>query len=39
MEDVIIIGGGVCGCSLLYELSRYRVRALLLDRKVICKRK
>jgi glycerol-3-phosphate dehydrogenase len=32
MEDVIIIGGGVCGCSLLYELSRYRVRALLLEK-------
>ncbi|MDR0598912.1 MAG: NAD(P)/FAD-dependent oxidoreductase [Treponema sp.] len=32
MEDVIIIGGGVCGCSLLYELSRYRLNTLLLER-------
>jgi glycerol-3-phosphate dehydrogenase len=32
MEDVIIIGGGVCGCSLLYELSRYKVSALLLEK-------
>ena len=30
--DVIIIGGGVCGCSLLYELSRYRVSTLLLEK-------
>lgn len=27
-----IIGGGVCGCSLLYELSRYRVKAVLLEK-------
>jgi glycerol-3-phosphate dehydrogenase len=32
IEDVIIIGGGVCGCSLLYELSRYKVKALLLEK-------
>ena len=32
MKDLIIIGGGVCGCSLLYELSRYRVSALLLEK-------
>jgi glycerol-3-phosphate dehydrogenase len=32
MEDVIIIGGGICGCSLLYELSRYNVNALLLEK-------
>jgi glycerol-3-phosphate dehydrogenase len=32
MEDVIIIGGGVCGCSLLYELSRYKISALLLEK-------
>jgi glycerol-3-phosphate dehydrogenase len=32
MEDLIIIGGGVCGCSLLYELSRYRVSVLLLEK-------
>jgi len=32
MVDIIIIGGGVCGCSLLYELSRYRVSVLLLEK-------
>jgi len=32
MEDVIIIGGGVCGCSLLYELSRYKISTLLLEK-------
>jgi glycerol-3-phosphate dehydrogenase len=32
MYDVIIIGGGVSGCSLLYSLSRYRVKALLLEK-------
>jgi glycerol-3-phosphate dehydrogenase len=32
MTDVIIIGGGVCGCSLLWELSRYKVNALLLEK-------
>jgi glycerol-3-phosphate dehydrogenase len=31
-EDVIIIGGGVCGCSLLYELSRYNIKTLLLEK-------
>lgn len=32
MLDVIIIGGGICGCSLLYELSRFQVRAALLEK-------
>ncbi|GAB7140749.1 NAD(P)/FAD-dependent oxidoreductase [Deferribacterales bacterium RsTz2092] len=32
MYDVIIIGGGVCGCSILYELSRYDVNTLLVER-------
>jgi len=32
MEDIIIIGGGACGCALLYELSRYSVSALLLEK-------
>jgi glycerol-3-phosphate dehydrogenase len=32
MNDLIIIGGGVCGCSLLYELSRYKISALLLEK-------
>jgi len=32
MEDVIIIGGGVCGCSLLYELSRYKINVLLIEK-------
>ena len=29
---MIIIGGGVSGCSLLYELSRYNVSVLLLEK-------
>ncbi|MDR3302153.1 MAG: NAD(P)/FAD-dependent oxidoreductase [Spirochaetaceae bacterium] len=32
MFDVIIIGGGVCGCSLLYELSRYKINTLLIEK-------
>lgn len=32
MEDVIIIGGGVCGCSLLYELSRTKGKFLLIEK-------
>ena len=32
MVDVAIIGGGVCGCSLLYELSRYDVDVVLLEK-------
>jgi glycerol-3-phosphate dehydrogenase len=32
MEDVLIIGGGVCGCSLLYELSRYKLKTVLLEK-------
>ncbi|MDR2865144.1 MAG: NAD(P)/FAD-dependent oxidoreductase [Spirochaetaceae bacterium] len=32
MEDIIIIGGGICGCSLLYELSRYQLKTLLLEK-------
>ncbi len=32
MVDVIIIGGGICGCSLLYELSKYKVNALLVEK-------
>ena len=31
-EDIIIIGGGVCGCSLLYELSRYNLKTLLIEK-------
>jgi glycerol-3-phosphate dehydrogenase len=32
MEDLIIIGGGACGCALLYELSRYKISVLLLEK-------
>lgn len=32
MTDVLIIGGGVCGCSLLYELSRYNLRVALVEK-------
>jgi glycerol-3-phosphate dehydrogenase len=30
--DVIVIGGGVVGCAVLRELSRYRLRLLLLEK-------
>lgn len=32
MFDVAVIGGGICGCSLLYELSRYHIRSILLEK-------
>lgn len=32
MLDVVIIGGGICGCSLLYELSRYKASVALLEK-------
>lgn len=30
--DVAIIGAGICGCSLLYALSRYNLKLLLLEK-------
>ena len=32
MLDVIIIGGGVIGCAVARELSRYRGEVLLLEK-------
>lgn len=32
MYDVAIIGAGITGCSLLYELARYRLRVILLEK-------
>ena len=32
MVDVVIVGGGVCGGSLLYELSRYKLSAVLVEK-------
>jgi len=32
MQDVIIIGGGVCGCSLLYRLTKYKGNFTLLEK-------
>ncbi len=32
MYDVAILGAGVIGCSLAYELSRYNLKVLLLDK-------
>lgn len=32
MKDVIIIGGGVIGCSIARELARYKINVLLLER-------
>ncbi len=31
MYDIAIIGGGVVGCAAAYELSRYKLRTLLLE--------
>jgi len=33
MYDVAIIGGGVVGCAIARELSRYRLRVLLLEKR------
>ena len=30
--DVIIIGGGVCGCAVARELSRYKVNVCVLEK-------
>jgi hydrogen cyanide synthase HcnC len=32
MADVIVVGGGVIGCAVTYELARRSVRVLLLDK-------
>lgn len=32
MYDVAIIGAGITGCSLFYELCRYRLRVILLEK-------
>ena len=32
MEDVIIIGGGVVGVSVAYELSKYKLKTVLLEK-------
>lgn len=32
MYDVAIIGAGISGCSLFYELARYRLRVILLEK-------
>lgn len=32
MLDVVIIGGGISGCSLLYALSRYKLDILLVEK-------
>ncbi|MDE6472184.1 MAG: NAD(P)/FAD-dependent oxidoreductase [Clostridia bacterium] len=33
MKDIIIIGGGIIGCAIARELSRYRVNITLLERR------
>lgn len=32
MEDVVIIGGGITGCSIARELSRYDLKITLLEK-------
>lgn len=32
MYDVIIIGGGISGCAVAYELSKYKVNILMLEK-------
>lgn len=32
MRDIIVIGGGICGCAVARELSRYKADVLLLER-------
>ena len=32
MVDVIIIGAGIVGCSLAYELSKYQVQTVVLEK-------
>ena len=34
MYDVIIIGGGIVGCALARELSRYDMRLALIEKEV-----
>ena len=33
--DVVIIGGGVIGCSIAYHLSKKNVEVVLLERKTL----
>ena len=33
MYDVIVIGGGVVGCAVARELSRYRLKTVLLEKR------
>lgn len=32
MYDVAVVGGGICGCALAYELSRYDISVALLEK-------
>ena len=32
MYDVAIIGAGIAGCSLAYELGKYQVKAVLIEK-------
>ena len=34
MHDIIIIGGGIVGCALARELSRYQIRVALLEKEI-----
>ena len=30
--DIVVVGGGVVGCAILRELSRYNVKCVLLEK-------
>ena len=32
MYDVAIIGAGIAGCSLAYELGKYQIKAVLIEK-------
>ena len=33
LYDVVIVGAGVVGCALVYKLSMYKIKVVMLDKK------